>query len=425
MLLTLPTLEIAVLVELLLLLLFVGVVISWWVRKRRQARKAKSGSIPAPLEEPELYDLFMSESKDDLAFWKNIAKEVGGPVLEVGARTGRVTMELARTGLLVTALEPSRARLQYARVQAEQKLDRRTRLEWVESKLYDFSLGSQRTFRLIVAPLGTLQELRNLEEIKQCLDCMVKHLEPEGRVVLAVQAPRPETLQLPRHHERVLHSTRTSHTVNYYVTQEANHLWEKLKTTHEYEIMESHPPRWVSHAVEGSYFSCRDLVNLLHDAGLETEKIFGSYASQPPDQKSDLLIFKARRLRVQAVVAPTPASDPAARLSGKQMPAALPAPALPTAQSSAVMPSLPAALPQAPSSPASSMPAIGESTQPSLPALPPPLALPAAPALPPSDSSAKAPLPGAQHPQTPHPGGRPRTGQPRKRISGGSAGGSK
>jgi SAM-dependent methyltransferase len=41
----------------------------------------------------------------DLPLWRELADEAGGPVLDVGAGTGRVTLDLARAGHAVTALD--------------------------------------------------------------------------------------------------------------------------------------------------------------------------------------------------------------------------------------------------------------------------------------------------------------------------------
>ncbi|HEY3522937.1 MAG TPA: methyltransferase domain-containing protein, partial [Candidatus Limnocylindrales bacterium] len=44
---------------------------------------------------------------DDIAFYGELAREVGGHVLEVGCGTGRVAIELARDGYDVTGVDVS------------------------------------------------------------------------------------------------------------------------------------------------------------------------------------------------------------------------------------------------------------------------------------------------------------------------------
>jgi SAM-dependent methyltransferase len=374
-------------------------------------RKPKSTGTPPPLDVAELYDLRAADLKEDLDFWKQIAREVGGPVLELGTRTGRVSLELAKTGLIVTGLEPSRPMLQRARAKAEE-LSSKTRLEWVEAELYNFSLGG-RKFRLMLLPAACLQELADLQQIEQCLRCAAAHLEPDGRVVLEVPAPHLETLKTERRHVKALYSTRTNQVVNYYHSQEADPLWHKLKITHEYEIWESSKPRKVNISLQGHYFSCPEMLLLLRAAGLEVETIYGSYAREPLSQKSQRMLFLARPLRVPAAPAALPAPASESRASGKQA-IALPAPASAAADQTSptwpAIPAQPALVPAGGSSAASGSVKADEEVKPKLPpALPSP-----APA---SSAGEKAPSPapaqGLQPPAVPPSGGRS-TNQRRK-----------
>ena len=51
------------------------------------------------------HDLECGAYAEDLPLWRALAAEHGDPVLDVGAGTGRVTLDLARAGHRVTALD--------------------------------------------------------------------------------------------------------------------------------------------------------------------------------------------------------------------------------------------------------------------------------------------------------------------------------
>jgi len=51
------------------------------------------------------HDLECGGYSEDLALWRELADRSGGPVLDVGAGTGRVTLELAAHDVEVVALD--------------------------------------------------------------------------------------------------------------------------------------------------------------------------------------------------------------------------------------------------------------------------------------------------------------------------------
>ena len=62
------------------------------------------------------HDLECGDYREDLALWRSLVAQTGGPVLDVGAGTGRVTLELAASGVPVVALDvevPLLAALRY------------------------------------------------------------------------------------------------------------------------------------------------------------------------------------------------------------------------------------------------------------------------------------------------------------------------
>ena len=54
--------------------------------------------------------------RQDVRFWQDLARREGGPVLELGCGTGRLTMPVARTGARVVGVDRSRPMLAFATV---------------------------------------------------------------------------------------------------------------------------------------------------------------------------------------------------------------------------------------------------------------------------------------------------------------------
>jgi SAM-dependent methyltransferase len=120
----------------------------------------------------------------DLQLWRRLAREAKGPILEVGAGTGRVALRLAHAGHAVTALDvdPLLLAALSERARAEE-----VAVEVVEADAASFDLGERR-FALIAVPMQTIQ-LLSPEGRTRFLAAAARHLAPGGRVAIAIADP--------------------------------------------------------------------------------------------------------------------------------------------------------------------------------------------------------------------------------------------
>ncbi len=129
--------------------------------------------------------------QDETAFCIEQARQTGGPVLELGCGTGRVTWPVAEAGFEIVGLDLSEPMLQHARAKASHRdEDVRRRLTFVQGSMVDFDLG--RTFPLILIPYRSFQSLIRPEDQRACLGCIHRHLDGDGRVVIDLFDPRLE-----------------------------------------------------------------------------------------------------------------------------------------------------------------------------------------------------------------------------------------
>jgi SAM-dependent methyltransferase len=115
----------------------------------------------------------------DLPLWRELADREGSPVLDVGAGTGRVAIDLARRGHDVVALDRDAALLAALR-------DRGAGLavSAVAADARHFDLG--RRFPLILVPMQTVQLLGGPVGRARFLDRVRDHLAPGGLLAAAL-----------------------------------------------------------------------------------------------------------------------------------------------------------------------------------------------------------------------------------------------
>lgn len=125
------------------------------------------------------HDLECGSYTADLAFWSALAQRVGGPVLDVGAGTGRTALALAREGHEVVAIDRDDELLAELRERAA-GLEVTTIVADARAFWLDLS------FPLIIVPMQTVQLLGGAEGRAAFLECAAFHLEEPGVLAIAI-----------------------------------------------------------------------------------------------------------------------------------------------------------------------------------------------------------------------------------------------
>ncbi len=146
----------------------------------------------------------------DLPFWEALASSCGGPVLDLGAGTGRVALHLAAAGHEVVAvdLDPELVAALADRA-AERGLSER--IEVVCADVRELDLG--RRFPLILAPMQLMHMFGGAANRRLALEAVAAHLDAAGTFAAALLAeplpPSGPTEPLPdvREVEGWIHSS--------------------------------------------------------------------------------------------------------------------------------------------------------------------------------------------------------------------------
>ena len=140
----------------------------------------------------DVYDSIYTYVREDIPFYVREASRSGGPVLELGCGTGRVTLPIAQSGVDIVGLDNSKGMLEQARAKARLLEDGHGDINLHLGDMRNFSLG--RTFPLVIIPFRGFLALLSVEDQVRCLTSIREHLEPDGRLIFNIFVPDPQML---------------------------------------------------------------------------------------------------------------------------------------------------------------------------------------------------------------------------------------
>ncbi|MBI2223033.1 MAG: class I SAM-dependent methyltransferase [Acidobacteria bacterium] len=115
----------------------------------------------------------------DVPFWRRLATQVDGRVLELGCGTGRILLPLARAGIAITGVDRSEPMLAFARRRV-----RRSRVTPLNAGLVRGDIRAlplrRAAFGMVIAPYGMLQSLTRARDLAQALESVARVLRKGG-----------------------------------------------------------------------------------------------------------------------------------------------------------------------------------------------------------------------------------------------------
>lgn len=137
----------------------------------------------------ELYDhVEPYRTRGDVDFYVDMAKEIGGRVLEIGCGTGRVLIPTAQAGINITGLDNSPSMLEICQRKLSQESEQIQKNVWLATgDMRNFDLDEQ--YDLVTIPFRPFQHMLTVEDQMACLRSVRKHLKPSGTFVFDLFNP--------------------------------------------------------------------------------------------------------------------------------------------------------------------------------------------------------------------------------------------
>jgi SAM-dependent methyltransferase len=151
--------------------------------------------VPSPFQDAALYDWEYRRRREDVRFYRTLADERGGPVLDLGCGTGRLAIPLCRDGHVVVGLDRAAPMLARAAARrARLAAPARGRVLLVRGDLGHLPLGGRARFALAIAAFHTVQHLHTDGALVRFFREVRAVLAPGGWLAFDVFAPEARFL---------------------------------------------------------------------------------------------------------------------------------------------------------------------------------------------------------------------------------------
>lgn len=217
------------------------------------------------------YDDWSADMTEDIPFYVKLAREAGGPLVELAVGSGRVAIPVARaTGRAVTGIDSSPGMLEQARARAAEvgvELDLR------EGDMRDLTLDEPAA--LIYCPYRALLHLPTWADRRRTFERVAASLRSGGRFAWnAFAFDHQIAVRLDGRHQ----DEPVPHTIRYAVGD--NRIDITLDAGGTSSIWWATKNEWLG---------------LLDVAGLQLEALYGNFEEEPVDDNSREYVFIARR----------------------------------------------------------------------------------------------------------------------------------
>jgi SAM-dependent methyltransferase len=232
----------------------------------------------------------------DVPFWRDVALNVGGPVLELGCGTGRISLPLARAGVPLVGIDRSAPMLARARQRV-----RRSRLagsiSLVRGDIRFLPFQSPAApFSMVLAPYGMLQSLLRERDLQATLAAVQRVLRSGGTFGVELVADLPSWAEYRR---RVSLKGWRGSRGGAHVTLVESVRQDRARrlTIFDQEFTERHGRTAETRRFSLAFrtLSVPQMVRRLERAGFEITALLGDYKGAPWDPRAEVWVILAKK----------------------------------------------------------------------------------------------------------------------------------
>jgi SAM-dependent methyltransferase len=253
--------------------------------------------------------------KRDVPFWRNLALQVGGPVLELGCGTGRVSLPLARAGVRLVGIDRSERMLARARARTKRaRLSARVTLIRGDIRFLPFGqrlsrrsqsvvhgTGEGGSFSMVMAPYGILQSLLRERDLAATLREVHRVLEPGATFGIELVADLPAWKEYTRRLSlKGWRGRRGGAHLTLVETVRQDRARQLTIFDQEFTERRGRTTRVHRVALTFRTLSVPQMVGRLESSGFEITALLGDYRGRAWDSRADVWVILARKPKAQS-----------------------------------------------------------------------------------------------------------------------------
>jgi len=232
----------------------------------------------------------------DVPFWRRVAANAMGPVLELGCGTGRVSLPLARAGVNLIGIDRSEPMLERARRRilksSRSRIRKAQSLRLIRGDIRALPFDDD-AFRMVLAPYGILQSLIRPRDLTATLASVSRVLAPGGIFGIDLVPDVPKWREYENRVQLRGRAGRAQLTLVESVRQDpVNHL-----TTFEQTYIEKRGTHTQEHRFDLTFrtLSVRQMTRQLENAAFSVDAVLGDYRGRAWDDRADVWIILAKK----------------------------------------------------------------------------------------------------------------------------------
>ncbi len=245
----------------------------------------------------DIYDAVHADLTHDIDFYVELARESGGPVLELGCGTGRISLAIAREGVAVAGIDISPRMIEVAQEKAA-KRGLAERCVFQSGDMAALQLAER--FPLVIMPFRSFQSMLTTEEQRQALARVRERLAPGGMFVMDTFNPDVSSLVTDEQSRLAYHLKDVEREGGGTLVVWGQNGWDPVTQVNEMRLIieevsdEGVVERRLLRDVDQRYTFRYEMEHLLELCGFDLEAVYGDFDGGPVTGETEDLVWVAR-----------------------------------------------------------------------------------------------------------------------------------